>query len=109
MNNLKRIGEGSAFLEDFEASCVDASAEQRAELFGPAIRAIHDSIASEGQTDAPAPTSDLDFHFVVRLSDRPLPTRAPPPAAHRRRHSRPHHHRHGEHSPTAPVLTALYM
>jgi len=24
-----------------------------------------------------------------------------PPAAHRRRHSRPHHHRHGEHSPTA--------
>jgi len=27
--------------------------------------------------------------------------RAQPPAAHRRRHSRPHHRRHGEHSPTA--------
>ena len=26
---------------------------------------------------------------------------AQPPAAHRRQHSRPHHHRHGEHSPTA--------
>jgi len=26
---------------------------------------------------------------------------AQPPAAHRRRHSRPHHSRHGEHSPTA--------
>jgi len=26
--------------------------------------------------------------------------RAQPPAAHRRRHSRPHHRRHGEHSPT---------
>jgi len=27
--------------------------------------------------------------------------RAQPPAAHRRQYSRPHHHRHGEHSPTA--------
>ena len=27
--------------------------------------------------------------------------RAQPPAAHRHRHSRPHHRRHGEHSPTA--------
>jgi len=27
--------------------------------------------------------------------------RAQPQAAHRRRHSRPHHRRHGEHSPTA--------
>ena len=27
--------------------------------------------------------------------------RAQPPAAHRRRHSRPYHRRHGEHSPTA--------
>jgi len=27
--------------------------------------------------------------------------RAQPPAAHRRRHSRPHHPRHGEHIPTA--------
>jgi len=30
--------------------------------------------------------------------------RAQPPAAHRRRHSRPHHRRHGEHSPTARQL-----
>ena len=42
--------------------------------------------------------------MIVYARETPPHTRtarAQPPAAHRRRHSRPHHCRHGEHSPTA--------
>ena len=42
--------------------------------------------------------------MIVYLRETPPYTRtarAQPPAAHRRRHSHPHHRRHGEHSPTA--------
>ena len=42
--------------------------------------------------------------MIVYPRERPPHTRtarAQPPAAHRRRHSRPHHHRHWEHSFTA--------
>lgn len=66
MNNLDRIGEGSAFLAGFRDQCAGATAAERAELFAPAMRQIHESHAAAGQTDAPTPTAELDFHFVVR-------------------------------------------
>mmetsp|Transcript_22498 Transcript_22498/g.70557 ORF Transcript_22498/g.70557 Transcript_22498/m.70557 type:complete len:215 (-) Transcript_22498:1-645(-) len=80
MNNLDRIGEGSSFLDSFREKTAGASSAERAALFAPAVRDIHDSHASSGQTDAPAPTADLDFHFVAyveapreaeRRGDRP--------------------------------------
>jgi len=46
----------------------------------------------------------LSMMMIVYPRETPPHTRtarAQPPAAHRRRQSRPHHRRHGEHSPTA--------
>jgi hypothetical protein len=70
MNNLDRIGEGSSFLSGFRDKCAGASAAERAELFARAIREIHEAHAAGGQTDAPTPTAELDFHFVVRARAR---------------------------------------
>ena len=34
-------------------------------MFCAQVREIHSGIAASGQTDAPKPTADLDFHFVA--------------------------------------------
>jgi len=64
MNNLHRIGRSSSFLDEFRESTSAASAAERGKAFAPAVRDIHSGIASSGQTSAPTPTADLDFHFV---------------------------------------------
>eukprot|EP00965_Chrysotila_dentata_P260216 6213823-Pleurochrysis_carterae.AAC.4 len=64
MNNLDRLGRSSRFLDDFKDSTRSSSAEARGLAFAPAVREIHSGIAARGQTDAPRPTADLDFHFL---------------------------------------------
>ncbi|KAL1518585.1 hypothetical protein AB1Y20_002873 [Prymnesium parvum] len=64
MNNLRRTSTPKGFLESFHADTARASAAERADMFAPAVRELHSSLAPRGQTDAPAPTADLDFHFV---------------------------------------------
>lgn len=65
MNNLNRLGRSSSFLDKFRESTEGASAHDRGNDFASAVREIHSGIAPSGQTDAPTPTADLDFHFVA--------------------------------------------
>lgn len=64
MNNLNRISKGAGFLEGFQKDTSGATALDRGKLFGPALRDMHSGLASQGQTEAPLPSADLDFHFV---------------------------------------------
>ena len=67
MNNLDRVGEGSSFLEGFRDTNNRESAAERGKSFQEQVRSIHSDIAAGGQTDAPKPTADLDFHFVAHV------------------------------------------
>jgi len=64
MNCMKQVSKGSSKLAGFASDAKGASAAERGKLFGNAMRDIHDGVASQGQTDAPRPNADLDFHFV---------------------------------------------
>ncbi len=64
MNTLNRVSQGSGFLEGFYRDTSGASALERGQLFAPALRELNDAVAPQGQTDAPRPSADLDFHFV---------------------------------------------
>ena len=64
MNNLDRLAKSDSLLERFRDGG-ERSARDRGEGFASAVRELHSDIAVEGQTDAPTPTADLDFHFVA--------------------------------------------
>ena len=61
-----------SFLKKFRGDSKDQTARQRGELFGTALRGLHDEVSGRGQTEAPKPNADLDFHFIslVPVRDR---------------------------------------
>jgi len=64
MNCLDRVSQDSSFLSKFQSDTENASSGERGNLFGGALRDVHDELASGGQTNAPKPNADLDFHFI---------------------------------------------
>lgn len=54
----------SSKLAGFASDAKGASAFERGKLFGRAMGELHDAVAAHGQTDAPKPNADLDFHFI---------------------------------------------
>lgn len=64
MSQVSRSSSGGTFLDSFGSDTQGADAFERGKLFAPALRDLHESLASQGQTDAPAKEADLDFHFV---------------------------------------------
>ena len=65
MNCMAQVsGKGSGKLGSFASDTKGANAHERGKLFGTAMRELHDAVASQGQTDAPAPNADLEFHFI---------------------------------------------
>jgi ubiquitin carboxyl-terminal hydrolase L3 len=64
MNSMDRVSSSSGKLDAFKKDAKSATATQRGKLFGEAIRDLHDAVSAQGQTDAPKPNADLDFHFV---------------------------------------------
>ena len=64
MNTLDTVSSDSKFLKKFSADAKDADSRNRGKLFGSALRELHDEVSGRGQTEAPKPNADLDFHFV---------------------------------------------
>lgn len=64
MNSMDRVSKGAGKLQDFHREAMGASADERGRMFGSAMRDLHDSVSAQGQTDAPKPNADLDFHFI---------------------------------------------
>jgi len=64
MNCMDTISKDSKFLKDFRSNSSKADSQQRGKLFGTAFRDLHTEVSGRGQTEAPAPNADLDFHFV---------------------------------------------
>ena len=64
MNCMERVSKDSSFLSKFRTDTQGADARQRGNLFGGAMRELHDEVSSRGQTEAPKPNADLDFHFI---------------------------------------------
>ena len=66
MNCLDRVSSGApgGFLTEFGQNTKGVDAHERGKLFAPALRQVHSEVAPAGQTAAPRPTADLDFHFV---------------------------------------------
>jgi len=68
MNCLSTVSKDSSFLAKFDADTKGAGAAERGKLFGGALRDLHDEVAPSGQTDAPQPSADLEFHFISMVS-----------------------------------------
>jgi len=64
MNCMDKVSKDSSFLQKFQKDADGESAASRGKLFGGALRGLHDSVAHNGQTAAPRPNADLDFHFI---------------------------------------------
>ena len=64
MNTLDRVGSDAGFLKEFGQNTKASNAQERGKLFAPALRQVHSELASQGQTAAPRPNADLEFHFV---------------------------------------------
>ena len=64
MNCMDTVSKDSSFLKKFRGDSKDQNARQRGELFGTALRGLHDEVSGRGQTEAPKPNADLDFHFI---------------------------------------------
>ena len=64
MNCMDQVGKDSSFLKKFRSDASGANARERGELFVGALRGLHDEVSGRGQTEAPKPNADLDFHFV---------------------------------------------
>ena len=64
MNTMTQVSKGSSKLAEFASDAKGASARERGKLFGNAMRDLHDGLAGQGQTEAPKPNADLDFHFI---------------------------------------------
>lgn len=64
MNTLDRVGTDAGFLKEFAQNTKGQNAHERGKQFAPALRQVHSELASQGQTAAPRPNADLDFHFV---------------------------------------------
>lgn len=64
MNCMEAISSDSKFLNKFKVDATDASSAERGKLFGGALRELHDEVSVRGQTEAPRPDADLNFHFV---------------------------------------------
>lgn len=75
MNCMDTISKDSKFLKDFRSNSAKADSQQRGKLFGTAFRDLHTEVSGRGQTEAPAPNADLDFHFVSLVAVR-APARA---------------------------------
>ena len=88
MNCMDTVSKDSSFLKKFRGDSKDQNARQRGELFGTALRGLHDEVSGRGQTEAPKPNADLDFHFIslvpvrvrrsLALSPRSRPPHADP-------------------------------
>ena len=65
MNCMDRVSKDSTFLNKFRSDAKNANARERGELFGSALRGLHDEVSGRGQTEAPKPNADLDFHFIT--------------------------------------------
>lgn len=64
MNCMDVVSKDSIFLRKFKADASSASTHERGELFGQSLRGLHDEVSGRGQTEAPKPNADLDFHFI---------------------------------------------
>jgi len=64
MNCYDRVTHGSGKLEGFRKYAKNVDPHKRGQLFNKAIRDVHAGVASQGQTTAPRPTDNLEFHFV---------------------------------------------
>jgi len=64
MNSMDRVSKGSGKLEDFRRDAKSVSPHERGRLFGRTMSDLHEGLASQGQTEAPKPNADLDFHFI---------------------------------------------
>ena len=80
MNTLDTVSSDSKFLKKFSADAKDADSRNRGKLFGSALRELHDEVSGRGQTEAPKPNADLDFHFVSLVAvSAPARRSRPPP------------------------------
>lgn len=69
MNCMAQVSKGSGGkLAGFAKDAESVSPHARGKLFGSAMRELHDGVAAQGQTDAPKPNADLDFHFISLVS-----------------------------------------
>jgi hypothetical protein len=75
MNTMDTVSSDSKFLSRFRSDAKSADADSRGKLFGSAFRDLHSEVSGNGQTEAPKPNADLDFHFVslVEVSCAVLP------------------------------------
>lgn len=64
MNTMETVSSDSKFLSKFRADAKTADPNSRGKLFGSAFRDLHNEVSGNGQTEAPKPNADLDFHFV---------------------------------------------
>ena len=64
MNTMETTSKDSSFLKKFKTDAHGASARERGDLFCGALRQLHDEVSGNGQTAAPKPNADLDFHFI---------------------------------------------
>lgn len=71
MNCMETVAKDSSFCNKFKTDAKSASANERGKLFGSALRNLHDEVSGQGQTEAPKPNADLDFHFVSLVAVRP--------------------------------------
>ena len=84
MNCMDTVSKDSSFLKKFRGDSKDQNARQRGELFGTALRGLHDEVSGRGQTEAPKPNADLDFHFISLVPVRARRSLAHSPRAHAR-------------------------
>lgn len=70
MNTMDTVSSDSKFLSRFRADAKSADADSRGKLFGSAFRDLHSEVSGNGQTEAPKPNADLDFHFVSLVEVR---------------------------------------
>ena len=93
MNTMDTVSSDSKFLSRFRSDAKSADADSRGKLFGSAFRDLHSEVSGNGQTEAPKPNADLDFHFVslVEVSRPVLPLDLSPlrPSQLARRHAPP--------------------
>ena len=64
MNCMDVVSKDSTFLQKFKNDAKSANARERGDIFGSALRGLHDEVSGRGQTEAPKPNADLDFHFI---------------------------------------------
>ena len=64
MNCMDTVSNDSKFLSKFKSETKGINSRERGKHFGTALRDVHDEVSGRGQTEAPRPNADLDFHFI---------------------------------------------